>query len=154
MYSLALTRDVRMSFLMLDYFSRVYFVGMLLAAISSVSILFRFVVGIRSLNVMVPASVAATYSALERMNRSLDSLFCLSVVLAVGCFANQILGVSRVYMVDRFTDANPVFALDEAWFVSQSLICVLLLMHIGRWYASSRLDRHRARALAKANPLA
>jgi hypothetical protein len=109
---------------MLDYFSRVYFAGLVVATIWSFSTVFQFVRSIRSSKDLL----GPDRFALSMLDRRLKSLFDLSVILAGACAANQILGVSRVYMIDRFTDANPAYALDEAWVVSQIIAGILLLL--------------------------
>ena len=94
-------------FLALDFFSRAYVTGLLLAVALSISIFIRLVAGMRRPS----ASARTSVSYLAEMTRNLDSLFCLSAILAAACFASTILAVCRVYMVDRATDANPVDAI-------------------------------------------
>lgn len=118
---------------MLDYFSRVYFAGLVVATTWSFSTLFQFVRSIRSSKDLL----GPDRFALSMLDRRLKSLFDLSVILAGACAANQILGVSRVYMIDRFTDANPAYALDEAWVVSQIIAGILLLLRTIHWYTSA-----------------
>jgi hypothetical protein len=130
---LAFGWDFPMLFLMLDFFSRVYFAGLVFATVWSISILFRFAARARNSG----ASPNLDLFALSKLDHKLKSLFSMSLILAGACAANQILGVSRIYMVDRFTDANPVYALDEAWAVSQIIAGILLLLRAIRWYTSA-----------------
>ena len=129
-------------FLMLDYFSRIYFVGVLFVAIWSYVLILQIMVGARSLRVRSDNFDDSAYSKLERMNRNLHSIFSLCVTFTSGCCVNQIFGVWFVYMA-RFTDANPFFAFRQAWIVMQILLCVLVSLDASRRYASATLERHR-----------
>jgi hypothetical protein len=101
----------RTVFLMLDYFSRVYFAGLVFATIWSISTLFQFVRNIRSSKDLL----GPDRFALSMLDRRLKSLFGLSVILAGACAANQILGVLRVYMIDRFMTACAPFCGFRKW---------------------------------------
>ncbi len=101
-------------FLMLDYFSRVYFVGVLLVVIWSYTLIFRIVVGLRVLQARSDNFNESEYSKLERINRNLHSIFSLGVTCTSGCCVNQIFGVWFVYMA-RVTDANPFCKTQPPW---------------------------------------
>jgi len=128
-------------FLMLDYFSRIYFVGVLFVVTWSYILIFKIIVGDQSLKVR-PDNFQSTYSNLERMNRNLYSIFSLAVTFTSGCCVNQIFGVWFEYMA-RATDANPFFALRQAWIVMQVLLCLLVSLDALRRYASSAIERYR-----------
>ena len=128
-----------MLFLMLDFFSRVYFAGLVFATVWSIFLLFLFVAKARNSS----ASLGLNRFSLSALDHKLEALFSISLILAGACAFNQILGVSRVYMIDRFTDANPVYALDEAWAVSQVITGILLLLRAVRWYTSAVVARAR-----------
>jgi hypothetical protein len=130
---LAAAWDFPMLFLMLDFFSRIYLVRLVFATVWSISILFRFVAKARNSS----ASQSLNRLSLSSLDHNLEALFSMSLILACACTANQILGVSRIYMIGRFTDANPVYALNEAWAVSQGITGILLLLRAVRWYASA-----------------
>ena len=140
MHLLAIGWNPLMAFLTVDYFSRGYFAGLLLAVTYSV---WNLIVVMRS-NRLSPSSLRSTHLPIAKVKRNLNFLFSLGVILASACFANQILNVSFIYMVGRFTDANPAFALQQAWDISQFLACFLLLLHTLRWYAFAALDQHLA----------
>jgi hypothetical protein len=129
-------------FLMLDYFSRVYFVGVLFVVIWSYTLIFRIVVGLRALKARSDNLNESEYSKLGRMNRDLHSIFSLGVTCTTGCCVNQIFGVWFVYMA-RVTDANPFLAFRQAWIVIQVLLCLLVSLDAIRRYASTTLERHR-----------
>jgi hypothetical protein len=129
-------------FLMLDYFSRGYLAALLLAVIYSV----RTLLGVIESNRPSRSSVSSTRLPMAKVQRNLNCLFSLGVILSSACFANQILNVLFTYMVGRFTDANPAYALQQAWHVSQFVVCLLLLLHAMRWYVFAVLDRHSQEA--------
>ena len=129
-------------FLMLDYFSRVYFVGVLFVVIWSYILILRIIVGLEALKVRSDNLNESEYSELERMNRNLHSIFSLGVTCTSGCCVNQIFGVWFVYMA-RVTDANPFFAFRQAWIVIQVLLCFLVSLDATRRYASAALEHHR-----------
>jgi hypothetical protein len=76
---------------------------------------------------------------IENRVRNLQAYKSVETVLATGCFANQILRVWQIYAL-RITDANPLFALKDAWNVSQVLIGLLLILEIIRWYGFATLE--------------
>jgi hypothetical protein len=76
------------------------------------------------------------------MNRNLNSIHCLSVILTSGCCVNQIFGVWLTYMA-RATDANPFSALHQAWIVMQILISLHVSFYAVRLYAVAALERSR-----------
>lgn len=129
-------------FLMLDYFSRIYFVGALFFAFWSFITIIRIIVGVQSMKVRSDNFKESAYSELERMNRNVHSIFSLGLTFTGGCCVNQIFGVWFVYMA-RATDANPFFALRQAWIVMQVLLCLLVSLDAVRRYGSSTLERHR-----------
>jgi hypothetical protein len=128
-------------FLMLDYFSRIYFVGVLCVAIWSFAIVYRILVGIRSMKVLTGIFKEPAYLKLERLNRELHSVFSLGVTFTSGCCVNQIFGVWSIYMA-RVTDANPFLAFRQAWIVMQVLLCLLVSLDALRRYASAVLERN------------
>ena len=129
-------------FLMLDYFSRIYFVGMLCAAVWSFAICLRIIIGVRSLQQRVANFNESVYLNLDRMNRNLHSIFSLSAAFTSGCCVNQIFGVWFVYMA-RVTDANPFFAFRQAWIAIRVLLCLVVSLDAIRRYTSATLERHR-----------
>jgi hypothetical protein len=137
MHLLAVGWNPLVTFLMLDYFSRGYLGGPLLAVIYGVTTLLRVIKRYQPSR----SSVTSTHLSMAKVQRNLNSLFSLGVILASACFANQILNVLFTYMVGRFTDANPAYALQQAWHVSQLVACLLLLLHAMRWCVFAVLDR-------------
>lgn len=127
-------------FRMLDYFSQLYLAGLILVVIWGVVAFFRIMVGVRAIKRVPNPNDSSSFLALERAGRKLQSFFSLAVVLATGCFANQIFGIWETYEL-RVTDANPLFALREAHAVSQLLICLLIIFDTLRWNALTSLDR-------------
>jgi hypothetical protein len=129
-------------FFMLDYFSRVYLVGALCIVILGYAAFLRLMIQIRSRNRNGETFTENAYPNLDGMHRSLCSLESFAMVLTSGCCANQIFVVWFTYMA-RVTDANPFFALKEAWTVSQILICAIVSLDALRRYASAVLERNR-----------
>jgi hypothetical protein len=129
-------------FLMLDYFSRAYFVGVLLVTICSLAIFRRIILGTREMKRGADSSNEPTYLNLARMNHNLHSLMALGMTFTSACCVNQIFGVWFVYMA-RVTDANPFLALREAWVVAQVLMCLLIILDCLRRYGSAILERSR-----------
>jgi hypothetical protein len=128
-------------FLMLDYFSRIYFVAILCIAVWSFGLIFRIIVGARSMHRMPDDEANQdSYLKLVRMNRNLHSMFSLGMTCTSGCCVNQIFGVWFVYMA-RATDANPFLAFQQAWIVMQVLLCLLVSLDAARRYASAVLER-------------
>ena len=127
-------------FLMLDYFSRIYLSGLLMVVIWGISTFLRIMIGSRSVDSANGTVDANTLLKLVKMGRKLHSLYSVGVVLAVGCSANQVFGVWQTYML-RVTDANPFFAIKEAWAVSQLLICLLIVLDTVRWYGCATIER-------------
>jgi hypothetical protein len=122
---------------MLDYFSRAYFVGLLLVTSWSFVIFRRIMMGSREVKRRASQSDQA-------MNHSLHSLLAVGVTFTSGCCVNQIFGVWFVYMA-RATDANPFLVLREAWLVAQVLMCILVLLDVLGRYSSAILERGRPR---------
>jgi hypothetical protein len=87
-----------------------------------------------------------TYPNLVRMNHNLHSLLALGMTFTSACCVNQIFGVWFVYMA-RVTDANPFFALRDAWIVAQVLMCLLIMLDGLRRYSSAILERNRPQSL-------
>jgi hypothetical protein len=139
---MALSWNPWSSFLMLDYFSRVYFVGVLCVVAWSFALVSKIMIGIRSMRQYVDGPTESAYLKLVRINRSLNSIHSLSVVFTSGCCANQIFGVWFTYMA-RVADANPFFALREAWNVAQILVCLHVTLDIIRRYATAALEKSR-----------
>jgi hypothetical protein len=127
---------------MLDYFSRIYFVGVLIVVTWSYRLIIGIVLGVKALKVRSHNFNESAYSKLERMNRNLHSIFPLAVTCTSGCCVNQIFGVWFAYIA-RVTDANPFFAFHQAWTVTQVLLCLLVSLDAVRRYASATLERHR-----------
>jgi len=130
------------SFISLDYFSRVYLVGVLCVVAWSFALFSKIMIGIRSMRRHVDDPTEGAYLKLAGMNRSLHSIHSLGVVFTSGCCANQIFGVWFTYMA-RVTDANPFFALHEAWNVAQILVCLHVILDIIRRYAAAALEKSR-----------
>jgi hypothetical protein len=86
-------------FIELDYFSRAYVTGLLGVAAWSVVTFTRLLVITRRPSVSCAATVA-------KITRNLESLFCLSTILAVACRASMILAVCRAYIIYRATDGD------------------------------------------------
>jgi hypothetical protein len=129
-------------FFMLDYFSRAYFVGVICIVLLGYATFLRILARIRSGNQRGEKSAENTNLNLEGLHRNLYSLQSFAMVLTSGCCANQIFAVWFTYMA-RVTDANPFFALKEAWTVSQILICLIISLDALRRYASAVLERDR-----------
>jgi|SRR5215472_6069370 len=127
-------------FWMLGLFSQFYLVGLMSVVIWGIVAFFRIMVGVRSIEKTSGSVEAGSFLRLERIGRKLHSFSSVAFVLATGCFANEIFGVWETYEL-RVTDANPVFALKEAWAVTQLLICLLIIFDTTRWYAFATLDR-------------
>lgn len=134
-------------FLMLDYFSRIYFVGVLLIFIWGCWVFLHIMIQIRRAARTPDGFSDDGYLNCEGMQRKLHSIESFAMVLASGCCANQIFGVWFTYMV-RATDANPFFALREAWAVSQTLVCSIVLLDALRRIGVVILERHRLRRSA------
>ena len=139
---LAATWDPLSFFLMLDYFSRIYFVAVLFIAIWSFALISRIIAGARSLHRKSDESDHSRFPKLDQMNRNLHSMFSLAVTCTSGCCVNQLFGVWFVYMA-RGTDANPFLAFQQAWIVMQVLLCLLVLLDATCRYASAALERNR-----------
>src|SRR5947207_15936180 len=88
-------------FLTLDYFSRIYFVGVLLVAIWSYVFILQIMVGARSLRVRSDNFDDSAYSKLERMNRNLHSIFSLCLTFTRRCCVNQVFGICLRYLAYR-----------------------------------------------------
>jgi hypothetical protein len=129
-------------FFMLDYFSRAYLVGALCMVILGYATVLRIMIQVRSRNRNGGSFTENAYLNLDRLHRSLCSLQSFAMVLTSGCCANQIFAVWFTYMA-RVTDANPFFALREAWTVSQILICAIVSLDALRRYAFAALERNR-----------
>jgi len=127
-------------FLTLDYFSQPYFVGVFCITIWGYFTFFRFIIEIRRRN---QSDQSQGTDTLERQVRNLHSIESFAMVLTSGCCANQIFAVWFTYMA-RVTDANPFFALREAWFLSQILICLIVSLDALRRFALMALERSRA----------
>jgi hypothetical protein len=128
-------------FLMLDYFSRVYLVGVLFMMIWGYSTSFRILLGARSSR-RAGSFAQDAYLRLVNKNSNLNSIHSLSVIFTSGCCVNQIFGVWFTYM-DRATDANPFSALHQAWIVMQILISLHVSFYAVRLYAVAALERSR-----------
>lgn len=127
-------------FFTLDYFSRIYFVGVLCVAIWSYSISFRMALGIRPLKARAGNFNDTEYLNLVRMNHNLHTALALAMTFTSCCCVNQVFGVWFVYMA-RVTDANPFFALRDAWMVTQILMCILVSLDVIRRSISAMLAR-------------
>jgi hypothetical protein len=79
-------------FLMLDYFSRAYFVGALLVTICSIAIVRRITLGTREMKRGADSSNEPTYLNLVRMNHNLHSLLALGLLRQ-----SNLRGLVRVY---------------------------------------------------------
>jgi hypothetical protein len=132
-------------FLTLDYFSRIYFAGTLCTVIRGCTIFVQLTARIRSGKQKTGNFSEIEYLNLARMQRNLHSIESFAMVLTSGCCMNQIFGVWFTYMA-RVTDANPFFALKDAWIVSQILLCLLILLDSLRRYSFSALERIRLNA--------
>ena len=129
----------------LDYSSRIYFAGTLGTVIRGCAIFVQLTARIRSGKQRTGNSSEIEYLNLARMQRNLHSIESFAMVLTSGCCVNQIFGVWFTYMA-RVTDANPFFALKDAWIVSQILLCLLVLLDSLRRYSFSALERIRLNA--------
>jgi hypothetical protein len=127
-------------FFTLDYFSRIYFVGLVCVAIWSYSISLRIILGVLSLKARNGNCTDSEYLNLARMNHNLHSALTLGVTFATCCCVNQIFGVWFVYMA-RVTDANPFLALRDAWMVVQIQMCILVSLDLTRRCISAMLAK-------------
>lgn len=134
-------------FLTLDYFSRIYFVGVLLVFMCGCWVFLQMMIQIRTAARIPVGFGNEQYLNLESMQRRLHSIESFAMVLTSGCCTNQIFGVWFTYMA-RATDANPFFALREAWTVSQILVCLLVLMDGLRRFSFGILEQHRSKPSA------
>jgi hypothetical protein len=139
---LAAEWDTWSLFFMLDHFSRAYLVGALCIVILGYATFLRLMIQVRSRNRNDGTFAENAYLNLDRLHRSLCSLQSFAMVLTSGCCANQIFAVWFIYMA-RVTDANPFFALKDAWTVSQILICAIVSLDALRRYAFAVLERNR-----------
>jgi hypothetical protein len=124
------------TYLMLGFASRVAVLGLLAVAIRSVFIYIHLArrAARRS------QSSEFDSSTTSKLIRGLNSLFCTGIILAAFCFVDLTFAVDRIYMVDRFTDANPVYALQEAQRVSRIIAVICLSLQVLRWRATSLAD--------------
>jgi len=127
-------------FLSLDYFSRIYFAGVLFAAVWTIAKASRILIGVRSLRRNSSLYDETAYLRLERMGSVLRHGISLSMVFTSGCCINQIFFVWFTYMV-RATDANPFLALRQAWVVMQLLVCLLVSQDVMSRCAYTALER-------------
>ena len=125
-------------FFMLDYFSRAYFAGVLFMALWGYRTFVRLIVAIRS-----RSRDAHNSPKLLPLVRKLCSIESFAMVLTSGCCANQIFAVWFTYMA-RATDANPFFALRQAWIVVQALTCLIVSLDAVRRVSFAMLDNARA----------
>jgi hypothetical protein len=130
-------------FLMLDYFSRGFFVGVLCLAGWGYWNFVRFWTGIRSKNWKDHSFSQNEFSRLNKLLGNLHSIESFVMVLTSGCCANQIFAVWFTYMA-RVTDANPFFALREAWMVTQILMCLIVSLDALSRFALAVLERKRS----------
>ena len=126
-------------FTALDFFGRVYFAGLVLLTGWGGVLLVRIARATKFCSV----SQGTNELAVEGSKLSLDSVFCLAVILAAACFADEILFVCRIYMVDRFTDVSPAYALNLAWSVTHYAATMLVLLQVARWMVSRVLRSGR-----------
>lgn len=115
-----------------------YFAGILFALIYSAWILLRVVKNNRGSS----RSAKWTNASIISLRRNLNLLFSSAVILAAACFANEILSVCHTYMVGRFTDASPAYAIIQAWQTTQCLVCLLIILQVIRWRSLAALETH------------
>jgi hypothetical protein len=127
-------------FLMLDNFSRAYFVGVLCTVTWGYFTFLKLQIRIRRESRHDNGLKPDVFSHLERQLHKLCSIESFAMVLTSGCCANQIFGVWFTYMA-RVTDANPFFALREAWILSQILICLIVSLDALRRLSAAALER-------------
>jgi hypothetical protein len=122
--------ELRSFFLSLDLFSRFYLFGILATTILGAMMFVRLEVGRLH-------GRAGLNPQIVRMARNLDSLLAFCSILARALIATQIVGLFQVLLIMRFTDADPVSAINEAWLSTQITVLVLLTLAAMRWRASS-----------------
>lgn len=131
----------------LDYFSRLYFVGAVWLVILGFVVFGKTIVKTLSLKRNRYFS-EAEYLNLERMQRGLHSIESLAMVFTSGCCVNQIFGVWFTYMA-RVTDANPFFALQDAWIVAQILVLLIVTLDALRRYGLWALEKNRPDVMSR-----
>lgn len=128
--------------LTMNYFSRLYFLGVVCGILWATVKFVRALISprrssSRSFSVVndQSASFQATYAEIA-------SIQSFTMVLTSGCFVNQIFGVWFTYMA-RVTDANPFFALQDAWAIAQILVFLHVALDAMRRYAYVKTMRQQ-----------
>lgn len=103
---------------LLDPFSRLYFLGVLTSAAVAFATFVTFVLALRRMRQALTSDSRQLLAGLNKRYSLLASIQSFAMVLTSGCVANQIFSVWFSYMA-RATDANPFFALHDAWVIFQ-----------------------------------
>ena len=125
---------------LLDPFSRLYFLGVLTSAAVAFATFVTFVLALRRMRQALTSDSRQLLAGLSNRYSLLASIQSFAMVLTSGCVANQIFSVWFSYMA-RATDANPFFALRDAWVMFQILVFLHVILDVSRrfaWFALLR----------------
>ena len=131
--SAAISVDVHALWSLLDYFSRAYVWGIIIATLWAACAGVRLEVRLRS-NAGSGANVRP-----RSLQRHVDAVFMLALLLAAACFANQVLIIDQVYMVLRFTDADVAEPIRIVRFLTTLNSVFIIAFQLIRWRISARL---------------
>ncbi len=127
---------------LLDPFSRLYFLGVLTSAAVAFATFVTFVLALRRMRRALTSDSRQLLAGLSNRYSLLASIQSFAMVLTSGCVANQIFSVWFSYIA-RATDANPFFALHDAWVMFQILVFLHVILDVSRrfaWFALLRIQ--------------